>query len=272
MIDADKTFKILIREAAFTKEMLGSGVTQIRKANYATPGIYAQSFAALSIGFERIGKLCLILDYYIKNNGKFPDFNEMKKVGHDLIKIKEKASDIVQLREVKFKYISNLDSPIHSGILNVLHDYAEGDRYSNINILTGGKRKNDPISDWSANVDGYIFENIVSDRKKKNIEKNAQISHSVMDNMSSIFHIAETGETINSAYDAVFRTGVFDAVGPYRQFYLLQIIRYWVELLCKLGSDAMNLGRHDIPFFSEILGGFGNYDAYLRSRKTWINI
>jgi hypothetical protein len=55
----NEAFKALLKEARFTKEMLGSGATQIRKANYATKGVYFQAFTNLSTGLERIGKLCL---------------------------------------------------------------------------------------------------------------------------------------------------------------------------------------------------------------------
>lgn len=73
-----KTFNALADEATFTKEMLGSGATQIRKGNYASKGNYFQAFTSLSTGLERIGKLCLMLDYYIDNDGKFPDFHHLK--------------------------------------------------------------------------------------------------------------------------------------------------------------------------------------------------
>lgn len=57
-----REFIALQNEALFTKELLGIGVTQLYKANYAKKGIYYQAFTCLSTGLERIGKLCLILD------------------------------------------------------------------------------------------------------------------------------------------------------------------------------------------------------------------
>jgi hypothetical protein len=65
-------FQALLKEAQFTKEMLGTGATQIRNANYATRGVYFQAFTSLSTGLERLGKLCILLDYFIEH-GKFPD-------------------------------------------------------------------------------------------------------------------------------------------------------------------------------------------------------
>lgn len=50
-----ESFKALLKEAQFTKEMLGSGATQIRNACYASKGVYFHAFTSLSTGLERIG-------------------------------------------------------------------------------------------------------------------------------------------------------------------------------------------------------------------------
>ena len=271
MLSAEKTFVALVREATFTKEVLGAGATQIRKANYATPGVYAQAFAALSLGLERIGKLCLMLDYYIDNDGQFPDLESLKRrIGHKLDLLHGRAAEIVERRQVKFEFLGELEHPIHRSILQVLHDFAEGDRYSNINLLVGVKQQSDPIAAWFSSVDTYIFDNLILAHRKDQIKKNANIVHEMMSGLGIIFHTAETGTTIESFGDGSFRTGVFKAVAPYRQLYVLQMIRYWVELLWHLGGKAQSLGRQEIPFFGEIFGGFYNDDAFFRSRKIWI--
>jgi hypothetical protein len=94
-----KTFHALANEAAFTMEMLGSGVTQIRKANYASKGVYFQSFTSLSTGLERIGKLCLMLDHYINHHGAFPDATFMKEeICHKIGAIYERSAAVVSRR------------------------------------------------------------------------------------------------------------------------------------------------------------------------------
>jgi hypothetical protein len=269
-MNMNQTFNALLRESTFTKEVLCAGATQIRKANYSTPGVYAQAFAALSLGLERIGKLCLMLDHYIENNGDFPDFDYMKKkIGHKLDLLHQQATEIAERRNIEFHFLNKLNHPAHQAILQVLHDYADGDRYSNINILVGAKQKNDPISAWSSNVDEYIFANIIGQKRKLTINKNANQLHEAMSRHSVVRHIAETGEIIDNYFDASFRGGKFDAVAPYRQLYVLQIIRYWVELLLALGNMAQSLNHQEIPFLNEIFGGFYNEDSFLKSRKTW---
>lgn len=85
---------------------------------------------------------------------------------------------------------------------------------------------------------------------------------------SMVLHTSETGETITDLEDASYRTGIFEAVGPYRQLYVLQIVRYWVEVLGELQYPAMQISQ-DIPQFTEVLAIFRNNDSYFKSRKTW---
>lgn len=261
------TFVALLKEAQFTKELLGAGATQIRRANYATKGIYFQSFTNLSTGLERIGKLCLALDHYIETNGSFPDFNYMKNViGHDLVKLREKALDVVARRNLG---IQPPAETAHLAIVQLLSEFANGDRYSNINLLVGANRQSDPVASWFTLVDQPLYELRVPQKKKQTIADNARVVNQIMGSFSRVLHTSETGSDITDMEDASLRTGIYDAVAPLRQLHVLHIIRFWSELLSALQYPAQALGREDIPFFGEIFGAFRNDDSYMRTRKTW---
>jgi hypothetical protein len=269
----NETFTALEKEAQFTKDMLGSGATQIRKANYAEKGIYFQAFTSLSTGLERIGKLCLMLDYYINNNGKFPDYNYLKKeIGHKIDLLYKKSLEVKASRELEFEFLQDLDGEIHQNILNLLSSFAVGDRYSNINLLTSSRQQSDPISEWFNKVDVLIFDQRVTEKKKQKIAHNAHMVSEMSQRFTMVQHSSESGDEINTVLDASFRTEMQQAVAPYRQLYVIQIIRFWFELLRTLQYKAMELGKQDIPFFGEILGGFYNPDSYIRTRKTWDTI
>jgi len=266
-------FRALLKEAEFTKEMLGSGATQIRAANYSSKGIYFQSFTSLSTGLERIGKLCLMLDHYLEHNGRFPDLNFMKNdIGHKLILLYEKSTFVVQRRSVSFEYLPNLSDPIHQSILKVLSDFAEGDRYSNINLLVGSNCQRDPIGSWFKEVDQVIFSSKISKKKKDTIKQKAALIASMMEPNSIILHTSEDDLEITDIEEASFRTGMQEAVAPYRQLYILQIIRYWVELLAFLELPAMGIGKSEIPHFFELFGAYYNSDSVFKRRKTWHNL
>lgn len=269
----NETFTALVKEAQFTKDMLGAGATQIRNANYAAKGLYFQSFTSLSTGLERIGKLCLLLDYYIDNNGRFPDFNYLKnEIGHQIDLLYIKSIEVKVKRSFNFSFMQNLDGDIHQNILKILSSFAKGDRYSNINLLTNSRQQSDPISDWYKNVDSLIYENIVRDSRKRKIENNAEIISRMTQSFTMVLHSSESGSEINTVKEASFRTGMQKAVAPYRQLYVIHIIRFWYELLSNLQYSAMSLNKQDIPFFGDILGGFYNPDSYIRTRKTWDTI
>ncbi|SCZ08590.1 hypothetical protein SAMN03080606_04134 [Alkaliphilus peptidifermentans DSM 18978] len=249
-----------------------SSITQIRKANYATKGIYYQAFICLSTGLERIGKICLILDYYINSNGEFPDLSYVKKnIGHDIKLIYEQSIAIAEKRSIDFNFMKDLNGEIHQDILKILSDFAKGDRYSNINIIVGCEQKSDSIKRWYENIDKFLYEMHVTEKKKRRILQNAEIIDQITNGIALVRHISEDGSILGNVASASFQTGMYEAVAPYRQLYVLQVVRFWVELIRALQYEAMKLGKEDIPFFSEIFGLFYNSDQYFRSRKTWDN-
>jgi hypothetical protein len=265
------TFNALLREAQFTREMLGAGATQIRLANYATKGIYFQAFTSLSTGLERVGKLCLMLDHFIETQGTFPTLNQMKnQIGHKLELLHERSTEVVERRSIKLRLTKDLSHPVHKAIIHILHSFAEGDRYSNIDLLIGGKSSSDPIGRWFHDVDMPLYKARVSQKKKAQIETNARIGAQLMGQYSMILHTSESGGEISEFEDASLRTGIWQAVAPYRQLVVLQIIRYWTELVGELGYMAMALPGENIPHFGEIFAMFYNEDSYLKSRKTWL--
>jgi hypothetical protein len=268
-----ETFNALNKEAQFTKEMLGSGATQIRNANYAAKGVYFQAFTSLSTGLERIGKLCLMLDHFIDHSGQFPDFNYLKaEIGHKIGVIYEKSQTVVSKRRIDMRFLQKLDDPVHQTILRILTEFAQGDRYSNIDLIVGAKRQGDPIASWFKHVDMPLYETRVSMKKKSTIDGNAAVIASMLTPLVMVRHTSETGGEITDLEDASRRTGMQNAVAPFRQLYVLQVIRYWVELLSSLQYTAMRTGSEDIPFFSEVFAPFYNDDAYIRTRKTWDTI
>jgi hypothetical protein len=265
-----RTFTALSKEAGFTQEMLGAGATQIRMANYATKGVYFQAFTSLSTGLERIGKLCLMLDYYIDHHGRFPDYNYMKnQIGHNLMLIYQQAKGIIAKRTLSMSFLQDLDDPIYQAIISVLSEFALGDRYSNIDFLVGGKRQNDPVASWFKEVDQRLYRTKVGQKKKDEIQSHAAMVGSALGPFAMVLHTSEAGDEIDDVEEASRMTGIWRAVAPHRQLCVVQIIRYWAELLRLLQYEAMKLPGEDIPYLSESFALFLNDDSYIKTRKTF---
>jgi hypothetical protein len=263
-------FNALHKEAQFTLEMLGSGATQIRKANHVSKGIYFQALTSLSTGLERIGKLCLILSHYIETGGYFPSNDELKNAfRHDLRKIYKRSQDILRNHGISLPHLQDLSDPIHDSILRSLSNFAKGDRYSNINVITGAQQQRDPIADWFSRVDKTIYDTSISEAKKSAIASEARAINQLFGDISYVLQTAETGEEINDLETASLVAGASAVVAPLRQLNVLQVIRYWTELLIELQYLAQAIPNSEIPAFSEMFARFANDDAYLRTRKAW---
>ena len=263
-------YKALITEANFTSDLLESGVTAIGKANYTSRGKYFEAFNSLSIGLERIGKLCLLLDYYIENKGKFPNDKNIRSFGHDLIKIYQKSFSVVSKHNLKLSYTQDLSDPIHQSILNILSNFAKGDRYSNINLLTADGNPTDPIKNWYNHVDCELFEKKVSTKKKMAIQFNAKLFGESMKDHGVVYHLSETGDVINNFENSSFKTGMTNSITKYRILYVAQIVRYWVEILRGLQYIAFKISKEqEIPWMSESFTIFNNDDSYLLTRKSF---
>lgn len=262
-------FVAFLNEATFTKELLGAGATQIRKANYANKGQYFQSFSNLSIGLERIGKLCLVLDYALSNNGKLPEPAFLRTLGHDLVGIYKQTTEVIRARSLEFHFLNSLDAYEHRTILSILSGFAKGDRYSNLSQLTG-ERVTSPLGVWFEKIDKYIFQEYISEQKKRTILLNAEMVSSLAESFSSIYFLLEDESPIRTVRDASYWTGFAEAVAPYRQLFVVQTIRYWVEVLNGLEAQAREIV--DLPHFLEIYALFFNPDSYIRTRKTWVTL
>ena len=262
-------FDALCKEAQFTVEMLCSGYTEIRKANYAKRGVYFQAFTSLSTGFEHIGKLCYLLIYAIEHGGSFPTDNDLKNVfRHDIIKLYRLILEFKNKHDIKYDFLQDLDKPIYQSILNVLSRFAKGDRYANIDLLINNRSYDDPISVWYKDVDLVIFQEKISDKKKEKIKRDASLVHYLTSNFVMIRHTGEDGKEINTAFEGSLRTGINDAVAPYRQLYVFHIIRFFVESLNMVESVFNNQNFFEIPYFKDFFRVFYNDDAYMKGRKT----
>ena len=270
-MDHTKTFLALCEEAQFTKEILGIGVTQLYKANYAAKGIFYQSFVCLSTGIERLEKLCLILDHYIQHHGAQPSESYIRNYGHKIQELYAACRKVAADQQIGFHFRYKMDENIRQAMIGLLGDFAEtSGRYSNINILLGKENKsNDCVEQWFCNVDMPLYNKHVSPQKKACIEQQAFEVGAFMNQWADIMFIAEDKRELTDAGEASRRTGIWEAVAPYRQLYMLQIIRYLVELLVGLEHKAREINSEDIPHFREIFQLFWGDNAYFRSKRMW---
>jgi hypothetical protein len=79
------TWYLLEQEGLLAQACLCNGLTALRRANLGDKkGLFYSAFFELSIGFERVLKLVLILDHMARNQLVPPDSKTVEDYGHKL--------------------------------------------------------------------------------------------------------------------------------------------------------------------------------------------
>ncbi len=266
------TWNAIAREAALAAEHLGNGATILGKANYAHHAHYGQAFFSLSTGFERASKLVFVVDHALTNGGVFPSNDEVRNYGHNLSRLLEQADSIAERRALPAR--ARLPrSIIHTGIISVLTDFANNiTRYYNLDLITGNPRvaqRDDPTKAWFQQVVTPVLNKHYNTKHQERHHRNAELISAVMQPFTMVRHVAETGEPLETVFDASLQTGMTEFAGPYVRMYVMQLIRFIGLLLGELGYAAYDTEIDTIPHLSEFFAIFNNEDAYFLKRKTW---
>lgn len=266
------TWNAIAREAALAAEHLGNGATILGKANYAHHAHYGQAFFSLSTGFERAAKLAFVVDHALVNSGAFPSNEEVRGYGHDLVRLLNQVDSIAERRGMSDD-VRLPSSEIHSGIITVLTDFANNiTRYYNLDLITGNPRvaqRDDPTEAWFQMVVTPVLKKHYGVKQQERHRKNAQIISALMQPITMVRHVAESGEPLETVFDASLQTGITEYAKPYVRMYVLQLVRFIGRLLGKLGYTAYGSGLDTIPHLSEFFAIFNNDDSYFLRRKSW---
>lgn len=263
----------LTREAGLAAEHMAIGVTALGRANYAEHAYYGQAFFALTIGLERSAKLALIVNHAVETGGTFPTTEEIRNYAHNLKGLLESADQIARNLGLTEAQDRLPRSVVHEKIIAILTDFANNlTRYYNINLVTGDPRSTanrDPVGAWFEGVTLPILAEHYKERHRARDQQRASLfDHLASDHTLVLYH-KETGEVIDTVYDASMQSAVSTFARPYERLYVLQIIRFMARLLSELGSVAQSKRLEQIPYLSDFFRIFNNEDKYLKNRKTW---
>ena len=95
------TWYLLEQEGLLAQACLCNGLTALRRANLGDKkGLFYSAFFELSIGFERVLKLVLILDHMARNQLVPPDSKTVEDYGHKLRALFDAANAVCAARNV----------------------------------------------------------------------------------------------------------------------------------------------------------------------------
>lgn len=269
----NRTRQALAREAELAAEHLAIGATALGKTNYAQQAYYGQAFFALTIGLERSAKLAMVVDYSLEHNGVFPSYQMIRRYSHNLKELLGKADEIAERRRLSTPEDRLPHTSIHACIVDVLSDFASNlTRYYNLDLITGDPsaiKVVNPVRAWYEQVIIPVLAAHYPQSKKERHQSNARLITQMLGYDAKVLYHSETGEILDSVYEASTQTAITDFVRPYVRMYVMQIARFFSGLLSELGNVAHRCQLEVIPELSEFFAIFNNSDEYFRQRKSW---
>jgi hypothetical protein len=261
----------MIREGGIAAESLYSGLTALRKANYAQSSLYNHAFFGITIGLERLAKLVILLDSRART-GAYPSDKDFRTAyGHRLTRLFEKVEEI-RLRHPTSLNWSIPDRGVTMTALGILSEFAEKTRYYNINVLVGASgvtAQRDPIEAWYADVGGWALSYRYTDRRRISDHEFAMNLSLQLGNSAHVAHRAEDGTAVSTVYEAALRSRQMEVVQREGTFVCVSLARHISELLTGLTYACWSAGANDVPALHEFFGLLNNRDSYLRRRKTF---
>lgn len=252
-----ESFTLFQQEGFLTRSSLLAGLNALRKANIddTNKGLFYSAFFELSIGFERLMKLILVIDYMAKNDLRPMTDKELKNTyGH---KIESLYKSCVELNNHLGRSTDDFyeEGTFEWDIIHFLHEFALNARYYNLSKLTNGQRTNDPLSEWWSLLTRIIHRDV----SKKKLEKIQSDSLTYCDNFAgntfTIMHGLD-GQLMTTL-NVVMNTQLVEAAAPHMVWQVLKIISPFYFLISDVVEAAHRIEHNkginhpNIPYMYE---------------------
>lgn len=270
------TWFLLEQEGLLAQACLCNGLTALRRANLGDKkGLFYSAFFELSIGFERVLKLVLILDHMARNKLVPPDSKTVEDFGHKLRSLFDATKAVCATHGVTALASIQADSlPII--ILGFLDDFAHpGGRYSNINKLTGHKHQTmaDPIVQWGE-IANQVMQTLATPKERERAQLNGQMA-SVAFGGAAASLISDMNQQQLGVAQLHVRASELDTAAKHAIFALVTLIaalRDVIDTLCDRAWAANHSGKGglaEVPDMKEFFQFAWADRRYVMRKRQW---
>jgi hypothetical protein len=267
-----RTFVLLQQEGHLIQGCLTHGLTSLRRARVDKKGDVYASFIHLSIGFERLMKVALIINHMARNQFSPPSAEAMKKYGHKLPVLLEELRKISLADSVRS--LDDIDeASVEWEMFTYLSDFASSTRYFNLDELGAGKTVADPLAHWRTIIRRIVKEDVSTKRVKKTMGQAAHLSQQMAGSVIVLAHDAE-GKPMD-VLNAIGQPMLDELAAPYAVWYMVSLLKKLEKSLREINdfadAEAHRQGRTDqpVPSMSEFFL-FLYYDrAECLRKKVW---
>ncbi len=270
------TWFLLEQEGLLAQACLCNGLTALRRANLGDKkGLFYSAFFELSIGFERVLKLILILDHMARNQLVPPDSKTVEDYGHKLRSLFDAAKGVCAAHGVTALDAFQPNSlPI--AILGFLDDFAHpGGRYSNINKLTGHKHQImvDPIAQWGE-IANRIMREHATPKDRQRAQLNGLVASAAFGDAAASL-ISDLNQQPMDAVPQHVRASELDTAAKHAIYALVTLIsalREVIDSLCDSAWAANPPGKAslaEVPDMKEFFQFAWADRQYVMRKRQW---
>jgi hypothetical protein len=253
----DPKVQAMFREVGICSQMIGAGLTNIRKADFVTHWKFGSAFFELTIGVERFCKLIIVRRYQRLNNGAFPDNSYVRRFSHSI-------EDLIRevTKECDSECIGKND--IVDQIIIFLSEFAKESRYYNLDSLTKNlPKEKDPLRIWKS-IQNAILK--LHDKKREYSPGEKKII-GALDEIAIFRYRDLDGTGINNAVDFYEVGKAVDLIQSYSVYYIYLLIKDIVSVM-----QTENDLYYAMPVMTEFFPYF--YDGALEKKhilkkKRW---
>lgn len=270
------TWFLLEQEGLLAQACLCNGLTALRRANLGDKkGFFYSAFFELSIGFERVLKLVLILDHMARNKLVPPDSKTVEDYGHKLRSLFDTTKAVCAAHGVTALDSFQADS-LSIVILSFLDDFAHpGGRYSNINKLTGHRHEAmaDPIGQWGE-IANQIMQTHATPKERDRARLNGQMASLAFGNAAASL-ISDLNQQPMDVAPLHVRASELDTAAKHAIYALVTLIaalRDVLDTLCRSAWAADPFGPSkpaDVPDMKEFLQFAWRDRKYVMRKRRW---
>ncbi|KUR75023.1 hypothetical protein [Novosphingobium sp. Fuku2-ISO-50] len=263
------------REASLVRQLIGSGTTALGRASYGSGlGEYYTAFFGLSVGIERLAKLILVADFAMDNAGALPGQNEVRKFGHKIRDLCDRAEQISTNRGLQLDFPKPTD-PICWAVVDCLDAFADArkGRYANFEAIgnpafDAGK---EPVNKWWTDVvEPILAKHVRGTAREAVIRHNAEMVDAFVGHSVFVLHVDETGKPMNDVLTASWRTGMTKWAQTYGRLYTLTMVRWLADIFSTLSREGGH-GGEIIALYGhyELFFGYLATDKQIKNYKIW---
>ncbi|WP_221887201.1 hypothetical protein, partial [Vibrio cholerae] len=265
----EEEYRLLSQEGHLTKSSLLAGLDAIRRANIDDygRGFFYSGLFELSIGFERLMKIVVILQHKLENGNVNPTDKMLRSYDHNINKLYQASCLVAEKHNVEMRC-----NDIQREILEVLSAFGRGSRYYNLNQLAETSHHEDPLKMWSKVINRHIW--CLRSSTRQRLERNA-LSYVDKNGLAAAWY---SGRNINgdlmmiSEYHYLYHAT--EKANFHIVWSLISIMAPFYSLLVKLSHDLHELAaslktKQTVPYMYEFFPFFLAPKSLVLKRKSW---